>query len=73
MKKFLLILSLSAFFFACKKETEAPKVTPPPTTTTNPNTAPNKCVKKTGTGGFFSEIKYQKKEKIKEKENIKAT
>jgi len=44
MKKFLFILSLSAFFFACKKETEAPKVTPPPTTTTNPNTAPNKWI-----------------------------
>ena len=36
-------------------------------------TAPNKCIIKTGTGGFFSEIKYQKKEKSKEKENMKAT
>lgn len=43
MKKILFILSLSAFFFACKKETEAPKVTPP-TTATNANLAPNKWI-----------------------------
>jgi C-terminal processing protease CtpA/Prc len=43
MKKILFILTLSAFFFACKKETETPKTTPP-TTTTNPNVAPNKWI-----------------------------
>jgi len=42
MKKILFILSLSAFFFACKKETVAPAVTT--TTTTNTNTAPNKWI-----------------------------
>jgi hypothetical protein len=42
MKKILFILSLSTFFFACKKETEAPKVTP--ITTTDPNTAANKWI-----------------------------
>jgi len=46
MKKLLLILCISAFFFACKKETEAPKVstTNPPTTTTNPNTEANQWI-----------------------------
>jgi C-terminal processing protease CtpA/Prc len=43
MKKLLFILSFSALFFACKKETEAPTVTPPPAAT-NPNTAPNKWI-----------------------------
>jgi C-terminal processing protease CtpA/Prc len=43
MKKILFILSLSAFFFACKKETEAPKVTPP-TSVASPNIAPNKWI-----------------------------
>lgn len=43
MKKIFLMLSLSVFFFACKKETETPKVTPP-TSTTDPNTAPNKWI-----------------------------
>jgi len=46
MKKLLFILSISAFFFACKKETEAPKVTTtnPTTTTTDPNIAANKWI-----------------------------
>jgi len=44
MKKILFIVSLSAIFFACKKETEAPKVTPPPTTVASPNIAPNKWI-----------------------------
>jgi len=46
MKKLLLILCISAFFLACKKETEAPKVstTNPPTTTTNPNTEANQWI-----------------------------
>jgi hypothetical protein len=45
MKKLLFILSISAFFFACKKETEAPKVTTTnPTTTTDPNIAANKWI-----------------------------
>ena len=44
MKKLLFILSMSTFFFACKKEAETTKVTPPPTTVTNPNTAPNKWI-----------------------------
>jgi C-terminal processing protease CtpA/Prc len=43
MKKIFLILSLSVFFLACKKETETPKVTPP-TTTANANLAPNKWI-----------------------------
>ena len=44
MKKLLFILSLSAFFFACKKETEAPNETPPITSVTSPNIAPNKWI-----------------------------
>ena len=44
MKKILFIVSLSTIFFACKKETEAPKVTPPPTTVASPNIAPNKWI-----------------------------
>ncbi|MCF8289050.1 MAG: PDZ domain-containing protein [Chitinophagaceae bacterium] len=44
MKKLLFILAFSAFFFACKKDTEAPKATPPPTTAINPNIAPNKWI-----------------------------
>lgn len=44
MKKLLFILSMSTFFFACKKEAETTKVTPPPTTVTNPNLAPNKWI-----------------------------
>ena len=44
MKKLLFILSLSAFFFACKKETEAPNETPPTTSVTSPNIAPNKWI-----------------------------
>jgi len=46
MKKLLFILSISAFFFACKKETEAPKAntTTPPTTATDANTAANKWI-----------------------------
>ena len=46
MKKILFILCISAFFFACKKETEASKVTTtnPPTTTTDPNIAANKWI-----------------------------
>ena len=44
MKKILFILSFSTFFFACKKETEAPKPTPPPTAVVNPNEAPNKWI-----------------------------
>jgi len=43
MKKIFLVLSISVFFLACKKETETPKVTPP-TTSTNPNIAPNKWI-----------------------------
>jgi hypothetical protein len=37
------------------------------------STAPITCIIKTGNGGFFSEKKYQKKEKSNEKENMKAT
>ena len=46
MKKILFILCISAFFFACKKETEVSKVTTtnPPTTTTDPNIAANKWI-----------------------------
>jgi C-terminal processing protease CtpA/Prc len=46
MKKILFILCISAFFFACKKETDASKVntTNPPTTTTDPNIAANKWI-----------------------------
>jgi C-terminal processing protease CtpA/Prc len=40
MKKIFFILSLSAFFFACKKETAAPE----PTSATNPNVAANKWI-----------------------------
>jgi len=40
MKKIFFILSLSAFFFACKKETAAPE----PTSITNPNVAANKWI-----------------------------
>jgi carboxyl-terminal processing protease len=43
MKKILFILSLSAFFFACKKETEATKDTSA-IAATNPNVAPNKWI-----------------------------
>jgi len=42
MKKILFILSLSIFFFACKKETETTKVTT--STTTDSNVAPNKWI-----------------------------
>ena len=44
MKKLLFILSLSTFFFACKKETEAPNETSPITSVTSPNIAPNKWI-----------------------------
>jgi len=45
MKKLLFILSISAFFFACKKETEAPKLTTTnPPTTTDPNVAANQWI-----------------------------
>ena len=44
MKKLLFILCLSAFFFACKKETEAPSEMPPIASVTSPNIAPNKWI-----------------------------
>jgi C-terminal processing protease CtpA/Prc len=44
MKKLLFILCLSTFFFACKKETEAPSEMPPITSVTSPNIAPNKWI-----------------------------
>ena len=45
MKKLLFILSISAFFFACKKEAEAPKLTTTnPPTTTDPNVAANQWI-----------------------------
>lgn len=44
MKKILFILSFSTLIFACKKETEAPKVATAPTTSSNPNIAANQWI-----------------------------